>query len=341
VVVQSGKYGFIDYTGRVTIEPQFVWADDFWRGLGSVYVCGHYASIDSSGTIRPLRVAVPGQLQPQREGQKIGFVTEDGRFRINPSFDDAKPFSEGLAAVQIGEKWGFVDASGKQAIRPQFTAAYSFREGVATAEANSSSVLIDRSGNVLASGFSFLEGIVSHGRIPARKDDKSGYLDLRGRVAIPFVYDSVRSFSSGLAAVEKAGKWGYVDTGGRLIIPFEFDDAGLFGSGLAPVKIGTRTAFIDTSGRIAFDVAAEHAAGFIARDENSGWLIGGDSQLSRFWTADHKFGYVNTSGDVIWGPADGSPDHPPLFGWSDDLNAESCRGIPESMKAAIARLFPR
>ena len=32
---------------------------------------------------------------------------------IQPQFDEATDFSEGLAAVKIGGKWGFVDKSGK------------------------------------------------------------------------------------------------------------------------------------------------------------------------------------------------------------------------------------
>jgi predicted lipid-binding transport protein (Tim44 family) len=39
-----------------------------------------------------------------------------GRFVINPQFDGAFPFNEGLAAVRIGDyatgKWGFIDKTG-------------------------------------------------------------------------------------------------------------------------------------------------------------------------------------------------------------------------------------
>jgi len=52
-----------------------------------------------------------------------------------------------------------------------------------------------------------------------------------------------------------------------------------------------------------------------------------------------KFGYVNTAGPVIWGPTDGVPDHPPLFGWSAEDQAASCEGVPESTKQKLAR-FP-
>jgi len=341
VVVQDGKYGYIDHIGRIVIRPQFIWANDFWRGLATVYVCGHYVSMDPSGAIVPLRVTVPGRLEPRNEGQKVGFVDEHGRFKIDPSFDEALEFSDGLAAVKVGERWGFVDANGKMAIRPQFDAAYYFYEGVASAALDGSDVLIDRSGQVLASGFAVaLEGLPAAGRVPASKGDKSGYLDLRGHVAIPLIYDSGNGFSGGLAAVEKAGKWGYIDPTGRVVIPFEFDEAGQFGSGLAPARVGTRTGFINKSGRFAFELAFDYAPGFFSGNwENN--RFSADSDVSRFWTTDDKFGIVNTSGRVIWGPTDGSPGHGPLLGWSEEQNAASCQGISESMKATIARLFPK
>lgn len=339
VVVQDHKYGYIDHSGRIVIRPQFIWANDFWRDLGTVYVCGHFVSINSSGTIVPLRVAIPGQLEIQREGQKVGFVDEHGRFKVSPSFDDALPFRGGLAAVKVGEKWGFTDRSGRQIIRPQFTAAFYFYEGVGIAELDSGDVLIDRSGQVLASGYGLTSGIITQGRVPVTQGDKGGYLDLQGHVVIPLIYDAVSSFSGGLAAVQMAEKWGYIDRSGRLAIPVEFDEAGPFASGLAPVRIGTKTGFINPSGRFAFELAFENAAGFLAENDEN--LIIADSDVARFFTADAKFGYVNTSGRVIWGPTDGSPFHAPLFEWSDEDKVRSCQGISESMKAAIARLFPR
>src|SRR5215471_618019 len=155
-------------------------------------------------------------------------------------------FSSGLAAVKIGEKWGFVDATGSQVIPPKFDAAYYFRDGVAVAGLDSGEVLIDKTGKTVASGYRIV-GLVTAGRVPASRDDKEGYLDPHGEITIPFLYESVRSFSGGLAAVKQNGKWGYLDRDGRVVIPFAFDDAGPFAGGLAPAKLGSKTGFIDTS----------------------------------------------------------------------------------------------
>lgn len=335
-IVVNGKYGYIDHQGKVTIQPQFIWADDFWRGLGTVYVCGRYASVDSSGALRPLRIAVDGHLEPKKNNDKFGFVDDSGQFKIAPTFDEVLPFSEGLAAVRSGEKWGFVDATGKMAIPPQFKSAFYFREGVAVAELASGDVLIDTSGRVLAQGFQFVN-LIKDGRVPASLGEKSGFLDLRGKVVIPFTYDTVDPFFDGLAAVEKRKKWGYIDRNGKLVIPLEFDQVGPFGNGLAPAKRGNHTGFIDKSGKFAFSLSFDYAPGFLTGDEESSLFIA-PADVSRFWTSDGRFGYVNISGHVIWGPAD-SPDHPPLLGWSEEDKARSCEGFPESTRNAVAS-FP-
>jgi len=333
VVVQNGKYGFIDHHGNFLVKPQFIWADDFRQGLGIVYVCGQYVSIDSAGNLLPRRIAVSGHLEPERRDNKVGFVDAEGQFKISPVFDDALPFSDGLAAVKVGEKWGFVDATGNQVIPPKFDAAYYFRDGVAVAELDSGEVLIDKTGKTVASGYKIVD-LVTAGRIPASRDDKEGYLDPHGEIAIPFLYESVRSFSWGLAAAKQNGKWGYLDRDGRAIIPFAFDDAGPFAGGLAPAKLGSKTGFIDKSGKFSFLLPYRYAPGFLTSDKDGLFLA--ESDVSRFWTDDNKFGYVNKFGKVVWGPMEGSPDHPPLLGWTDEANSKSCEGIPETVRQKIS-----
>lgn len=288
VVVRNGKYGYIDHGGRIVIEPQFVWADDFWRGLGTVYVCGQYLSIDSSGLLQPLRIAIAGQLEAKQVGQKFGFVDGHDQFKIKPIFDAVLPFSDGLAAVKVGEKWGFVDASGDQIIKPQFQNAFYFREGVAVAKLDSRYALIDKSGKVLASGFDFTD-LIADGRVPASKDGKSGYLDLRGTIVIPFDYEAARNFSGGLAAAEKRGKWGYIDRDGRLVIPFKFDHAGQFSNHLAPAKLGGRSGFINKFGNFVYDLPFRYAPGFLSGDNDKDLFVA-EANVSRFWTDDNKFG---------------------------------------------------
>jgi hypothetical protein len=135
-------------------------------------------------------------------------------------------------------------------------------------------------------GFNVLQPI-TEGRVPASRGDKSGYLDLQGKVTIALIYDTAFAFSEGLAAVQKGDNWGYLDRNGQLVIPFHFDYAGTFEQGLAAARIAKATGLIDKSGAFSFKLRFREASGF------------SDDGISAFWTEDNRFGYVNTSGHVI------------------------------------------
>jgi hypothetical protein len=337
VVVRDGKYGYIDHDGAIVIRPAFLWGSDFISGYATVYVCARTVSIDRNGQLIPLRHATRNDgLSPQRVGDKTGFVDIDGRLKIPATFDDALPFSDGLAAVQAGRSWGFVDANGHLAIPAVFDAAFYFREGVGFAKQGDNDVLIDKSGKILARGLR-ASGFSAEGRVPVARNDVFGYVDTHGRVVIPFVYEQADMFVHGLAAVEKSGKWGYVDRDGTIAIPFAFDRAGPFFSGLAPAVRGDESGFIDRTGTFAFHVPFASAPGFSAADADGMALT--DTDVSRFFTANRGFGYVNTAGKIIWGPVRESPDHPPLFGWTEEQKIASCDGISDMERTRIAA-FP-
>ena len=66
------KYGFIDKSGKVVIEPQFDYVRDLIEGLAEV----------------------------KKDG-KWGVIDKNGKVIVEPQFDDASPFSEGFAWVAI------------------------------------------------------------------------------------------------------------------------------------------------------------------------------------------------------------------------------------------------
>jgi WG containing repeat len=339
VVVQDRKYGYIDHQGNFVIKPQFYWASDFSTGFATVYVCGHLVSIDPSGKLGPYRIGLDEGLTPRPKGVRVGFADSSGQFRIPPTFDEALPFSENLAAVRVGDKWGFIDKNGRMAITPQFEQAYYFVEGVAVAELDKRSVLINRKGEVVATGFDqFLD--IAEGRVLALDGHYFGFTDFNGKVMVPLIHDNANSgFEGGITALSKNGKWGYVDRWGKVKIPFQFDEAGSFhGRSLAPAKMGAKAGFIDRMGKFKFLLPYSYTAGFT------------DGDVAHFWTEDQRFGYVNESGKVIWGPTPENPfeerssvsveGHAPRPEWSAEEKIRSCEGIPASIRKRIESFPP-
>ena len=72
-------------------------------------------------------------LFPARQGEKWGYINQSGEVVIYFQFDEALPFSDGLACVRKDDdnsrKWGFVDVTGKTISGFQYDGARSFSEG--------------------------------------------------------------------------------------------------------------------------------------------------------------------------------------------------------------------
>lgn len=155
-VLKNDKWGFVDINGKFAIPPKFtnVFKDTkFNNGLVPIqtettysYKCGSNPVITQIGYT-----------------QKYGFINRDGKFEIEPKFDGAQPFSEGLAAVKVYDgsvgKWGYIDRNGSFVIPPKFVETTFgvgvFSEGLASVNipdpqsTNGKTGYIDRTGNFI------------------------------------------------------------------------------------------------------------------------------------------------------------------------------------------------
>jgi hypothetical protein len=79
-VKQNGKWGFIDFSSYVIVEPPFdeirYFPEDFFVGV--------------------------------KQNGKWGFIDNTGKLVVKPQFDEIRGFSGHLAGVKQNGKWGFV-----------------------------------------------------------------------------------------------------------------------------------------------------------------------------------------------------------------------------------------
>ncbi|TXD97888.1 WG repeat-containing protein [Psychrobacter frigidicola] len=64
----------------------------------------------------PRRLAEFSTLQPHQQDGRWGFIDEDNVIMITYSFDEVRPFSEGVAGVRVDDKWGFLNLGGELVI---------------------------------------------------------------------------------------------------------------------------------------------------------------------------------------------------------------------------------
>jgi hypothetical protein len=123
-------------------------------------------------------------FEPSFSNGKWGFKDRrTDKWVIEPKYDSAHYFSEGLVRVKLNDKWGYIDKTGKWIIEPKYDNAGDFSEGLAAVKLNG----------------------------------KWGFIDRTGKTIIELKYDSVDFFIKGQAEVRLNGESYYINTKDKIV----------------------------------------------------------------------------------------------------------------------------
>jgi hypothetical protein len=285
-VTIKGKKGAINEAGKVIISPIYDEIGDYSEGFLPVKANAKWGFIDLKGNvIIPLKydkvgffseglamVAVGKETISSESNVKIfvgkfGFVDPYGKTVIPLNFDDAGFFSEGLAPVKQNDNWGYINKLGKTIIPFKYKFASSFLpDGFANVSNEIfDSGIIDKTGNeIIPIEYDIFPDLITLVRnnsyfdksnlLRVKKNDKCGFVNKQGTIAVPLNYDQCGPSFEELAAVRNKDKWGFVDKSGKLAIPFKYDDVGpyfngeSFSEGLCPVYLNNKVSYINKSG---------------------------------------------------------------------------------------------
>lgn len=258
-VWKGGKCGFVNEKGEEAIPPQFKSGDNFSEGFALVRV-------DSAS-------------------QK--FIDKKGNFRF-PSLqiENAFSFYEGLAPIKEREgKFGYIDSTGKYKINPQYEQAFPFSKGIAWVKLEKESLkgwgIIDTEGKLITDTL-FEKYRYSAGKFTAVKQgDKWGFITSDGKVLVPPAFEEVQNFAEGYAAVKQNGLWGFIDSTGKVIGKIEYSEAGSFFEGMAAVQKDNKWGFINTTGSLIVPIkftqlyssAFENGVIWLYVDEDRGFRL--------------------------------------------------------------------
>lgn len=186
----SGKWGYINTSGQLVINPQFDYADEFHEGRAMICLGKPCSWWDA-----------------ENSDERWGFIDSAGKIIVTPQYGKAEAFSEGLAQVCTGgcalksakpASRGYIDKGGKVVIPMQFGIARSFSEGLAQ-------VCVGKCEWVEKEGYS----------------GKFGFIDHSGRFVVNPLYDDVWDFKNGFAKVILGkgddAKTGYIDITGKVV----------------------------------------------------------------------------------------------------------------------------
>lgn len=80
---------------------------------------------------------------------KYGFKGLFDKVIVEPKYDEATKFADGMARVKLNGKWGYLDATGKEIIPPKYEQANDFAGGKAKVTLNGKSFYIDKTGKAI------------------------------------------------------------------------------------------------------------------------------------------------------------------------------------------------
>lgn len=309
LVVEKGKYGYKDITGKMVIKPQYVYAEVFHNGYAVTMSGGEkYAYIDAKGktAIKSLNsskkkyVYYPWSgtygivgvrtVNKEKEWAASGanYITSAGKLLLKEDVQYAGAFSEGFAVVgtfTISGNTYFASSSNLEMDVSSLTVKGKYSGTPAY-------YFIDEKGKTLSSNTwsgcnDFHEGMAAVS-VTAGNAQKWGFVDTTGELAINPIYSAAGDFSNGLAPVCKNDKYGYIDASGKTVIPFEYDLADAFdASGKAIVKQDGVFFLIDASGDR------------ITKDGYAGLIAYNGGKYYRASLANGIYGVIDAEGNTV------------------------------------------
>ncbi|WP_264509980.1 WG repeat-containing protein [Flavobacterium sp. N1719] len=259
--IRKYKSYFIDISGKVVLnlnDSDFALTEYFENGFAIVSENYFYGIIDTSG--REILSKKYMRITPSKSGMYLLFDDEtnfsyfniEEKKLLNPKFDYAYDFYDGLALVGIKDKFGYIDKYGNFIINAQYSKAGFFSEGLAPVKINGKWGFIDKKGQVVIKpiysntdiGWDEEPMPFNEGLARVAINGKWGFINKNGKNITPLKYDWVSIFSNGYAVVSINGKCGYVDSSGVEIIPCTYDMAYKFVDGMARINSNGKEGFL-------------------------------------------------------------------------------------------------
>ena len=229
-----------------------------------------------------------------------GFINQAGQFVIDPEFDTAHPFSDGLAGIRLGKKWGYIDRKGVVIIPPRFAEVTPFYRGLARVRMFTDEGLrggkwgcINKKGEfVVPARYDhiqhFTEQIIVAGNI-SNGQWKLGLISWTGKTIREPQFELIGGFDESVAPARHAGKGGLINGEGQLIGNEKYDQALTgFSEGLMAVSIDRQVGYLNRRGEWAIP----------PRFNSAGTFSEGLAPVK----LGEKFGYIDKTGKVVIEP---------------------------------------
>ncbi len=161
-----------------------------------------------------------------KKNKKYGFINKLG-IEVIPLIYDKVAFNvtEGIIAVKQNDKCGFINKKNETIIPFEYDEAYPFFDGIAFVKKENFYIGIDTKNRTKVNlGPERTElPFYSNNLSVFKENDKYGYINKKGKIVIPAIYEYAYPFVNRMAYVELNGKSGFINKKGKEIISIKYN----------------------------------------------------------------------------------------------------------------------
>ena len=248
--IETGKYGYINNNGEVTLSLIYDNATEFYNGTAIVMINNESFLINTIGNMKSkiydYIYYYPSSYLVMEKNSKYGYINLDGEEKVPCIYDNASEEKNGVAVVVKDKNEYLIDMNGK--VMFKFKSEYLFIEHgiyenivLIWSDKNKKSGLIGYNGEIIMSPKYYIIGEFENNyAVVGNENREYGLIDKTGKEIIPLKYLDLISFGEdGFMYAEEnefgEKKYGLMDKNFKKITKAKYDYVGEYSNGYAVI----------------------------------------------------------------------------------------------------------
>lgn len=245
---QGNRYGYINEKGKWIVKPEYERAYPFSDEIGIIVKDDLYGLVNRQGKqILALTYQSIAPFEDERAvvvtDQGMGIIDTQGKLLTKSFYAYVDNYQDGAAIIGVGQKdgtmrYGYLNEKGEEMIAPIYKVANAFQDEKALVQGTDEKYhLIDKIGKILETFDAAIAYGYNDNRIVFGTSIGGllGYMDDKGQVVIPPMYQSASPFKEHVAIVNTSTDYkeemGLIDEQGKYIYPNTYNDILYLGEG--------------------------------------------------------------------------------------------------------------
>lgn len=214
--------------------------------------------------------------QANMNSKMLVVKTEEGYFAFNQKgkkitskkYTRIEQLTNEYLSIRDGDCWGVMNFKGKIIVPTRYDfSLYYHGEGIFIGQFNDEVKAVDaRSGKEVLAQYRLIGPFVN-GLAPIvdKETGKHGYINRKGKLKIPMIYDSVSHRIAKNSPLRKDSKWGVINKRGKTIIPFIYKEIRMLYDTYA-VRLGSKWGLLDKKGTVLMPIQYESISRYYSID---------------------------------------------------------------------------